>query len=253
MNQDRRNRIVELVEQKSTLTNVEIMETFGVSIETVRRDLAYLEERGFLERVYGGCVRKRFMSVEDSYVNREKNNSQAKYAIGKVAEELIEAGDAVFFDAGTTSIAVARQVEPNKRITAFTNSLRVAIELSDKAKTVIMPGGELRGEEFALAGIVTQTDMQKFNIGTAIIGTGGVTEDMVTDFISLEADLRGQIARNAEKVIVIADSSKIGVRAMCNVCETSAIDVLVTDEKAPKDLLKKIEAKGVKVLIAKIK
>ena len=252
MNQDRRSRIVELVEQKSTLTNVEIMETFGVSIETVRRDLAYLEERGLLERVYGGCVRKRFMSVEDSYVNREKQNLNEKLAIGKEAEALIEAGDAVFFDVGTTLICVARQLDPNKRITAFTNSLRIAIELADKTKTVIIPGGELRGEEFAVAGSITDANMKKFNVGTAIIGAGGVTEDMVTDFIAQEADLRGQIAMNAEKVIVVADSSKIGVRALCNVCEISAIDVLITDEKAPKEILKKIEAKGVKVIVAKI-
>lgn len=252
MNQDRRSRIVELVEQKSTLTNLEIMEMFGVSIETVRRDLAYLEERGLLERVYGGCVRKRFMSVEDSYVNREKQNLDEKLAIGKEAEALIETGDAVFFDVGTTLISVARQLDPSKRITAFTNSLRVAIELVDKTKTVIIPGGELRGEEFALAGSITDADMKKFNIGTAIIGAGGVTEDTVTDFIAQEADLRGQITMNAEKVIVVADSSKIGVRALCNVCEISAVDVLITDEKASKDILKKIEAKGVKVIVAKI-
>ena len=253
MNQDRRSRIVELVEQKNTLSNAEIIETFGVSIETVRRDLAYLEERGFLERVYGGCVRKRFMSVEDSYVNREKQNEEGKQAVGREAQNFIENGSAVFFGGGTTAMAVARQVDPNKGVIAFTNSLRTAIELSDKTKMVIMPGGEMRGEEFVLAGLITQANMNKFNIGTAIICTGGITEDMVTDFIAIEADLRSQIAENAEKVIVVADSSKIGVRAMCNVCETSSIDVLITDEKAPKDVLKKIEAKGVKVVVAKIK
>lgn len=252
MNQDRRSRIVELVEAKSTLTNAEIMATFGVSIETVRRDLAYLEERGLLERVYGGCVRRRFMSVEDSYVNRERQNDKAKQAIGLETEKLIEEGDAVFFDVGTTLIAVARLVDPMKKITAFTNSLRIAIELSDKTKTVIMPGGELRGEEFALAGSITEANMRKFNVGTAIIGAGGITEDNVTDFIANEADLRSQIAENAERVIVVADSSKIGVKALCNVCETSKIDVLVTDDKAPKDMIKKIEAKGVKVVLAKI-
>ena len=92
------------------------MEKFNISIETVRRDLAYLEERGFLERVYGGAVRKSFMNSEPEYISREKESSGEKVAIAKEAEKLIHSNDTVFFDLGTTVQLIAQNLGDNKTI-----------------------------------------------------------------------------------------------------------------------------------------
>ncbi|MBO5060965.1 MAG: DeoR/GlpR transcriptional regulator [Clostridia bacterium] len=252
MNQERRDKIAEMLERQHTIKNTELMERFGISIETVRRDLAYLEEQGFLERVYGGAVRKRFMNAEPGYTNREKENSSEKLMIAHEAEKLIHQNDTVFFDLGTTVLSLARNIDSGKDITAFTNSLRTAIVLSEKGCDVIIPGGQLRAGEFAVSGSLAESGMQQFNIDKAIIGVAGITESGITDFVLKEASLRRQVIKNARKVIALADFSKFGVRAMCNVCPLADIDVLITDEKAPSDMLKEFEKKGIKIIVANL-
>lgn len=251
MNQARRNKIVEWLDEQGAVTNAELMEKFDISIETVRRDLAYLEERGLLERVYGGAVKKKFMSVEPQYTNRESENEHEKTAIAREAEKLIVDNDTVFFDLGTTVLSIARQLDEKKNITAFTNALRTAIVLSEKGKEVTITGGRLRGGEFSVSGYIAEDTMKAFNIDKAVIGVAGITEDGISDFNVEEATIRRQVIKNAKKVIAVADYSKFGVRAMCNVCDLSQIDTLIVDDKAPKKLLKAIEKQGVQIIIAK--
>ena len=251
MNQKRRSQIVEMLSTQQAIKNEELMERFGISIETVRRDLAYLEERGYLERVYGGAVRKRFLNSEPEYINREKENATEKIAIAHEAEKLIGQGDTVFFDLGTTVLLIARNVDENKKITSFTNSLRTAIALSEKGFDVIIPGGKLRNGEFAVSGSMTESNMNQFNVDKVFIGAGGITENGITDFVLSEASLRSQIIKNAAKVILVADFAKFGIRAMCNVCSIEDIDILITDEKAPAEMLEHFEKKGVRVIIEK--
>ena len=251
MNHDRRNEIVEMLNKKPTIKNEEIMSRFGISIETVRRDLAYLEEHGFLERVYGGAIRKRFMNSEPEYTNREKESPSEKIAIAQSAQNFIEPNDTIFFDLGTTVGEVARNVDNSKKIFSFTNSLRTAITLSEKGFNVVIPGGKVRCGEFAVSGGMAENDMKSFNFDKAFIGVGGITETGITDFITDEAILRTQIIKNAEVVIAVADYSKFGIRAMCNICDIEDIDILITDENSPKDILKQFEKQGVKVIVAK--
>jgi len=250
MNADRRSQIIEMLGRKNTISNAELMEKFNISIETVRRDLAYLEKQGFLERVYGGATRKNFISSEPTYSKRQEESSDEKRAIARQAEKLINPDDTVFFDLGTTVQEVAKNLSETKKITAFTNSLRTAITLSEKGCKVIIPGGELRSGEFSVSGSVAEDTMNIFNVDKVIVGAGGITKDGITDFIASEAALRSKVIKNAGKVILVADYTKFGIRAMCNVCQIQDIDTLITDSKAPKDILKIFEKRGVKVIIA---
>ena len=249
MNQARRNKIVEWLDEQGAVTNAELMEKFDISIETVRRDLAYLEERGLLERVYGGAVKRKFMRVEPNYVNREGKNECEKRAIASRAVTFIEENESVFFDIGTTVLAVAEALDGGKALHGFTNALRTAIALSERGVEVTLTGGDLRKGEYAVSGGIAEETMRRFNLDKAFIGVGGIDENGVTDFIPQEAFLRRQVIENARRVIAVADHSKFGVRATCNVCAVEDIDVLVTDDKAPKELLKKLQKKGVTVLV----
>ena len=249
MNQARRKKIVELLETKGTVTNDELMATFQISIETVRRDLGYLEKCGLLERVYGGAVKKKFMRVEPDYVNRESKNSGEKQEIAREAVGLIENDESIFFDIGTTVLAIAQSVD-GKNFKAYTNALRTAIVLSEKGLDVTLTGGSLRKGESCVSGGIAEDTMSRFNLDTAFIGAGGIDENGITDFIAQEAFLRKKVVDNARKVVAVADHSKFGIRASCNVCAIEDIDVLITDDKAPRDFLKKIQKKGVEVIIA---
>lgn len=252
MNQKRREQIEEMLQKQKTVTNAELMERFAISIETVRRDLAYLEKKGVIERVYGGAVRKEVAREEPLYVSREEKNSVEKQAIAAAAEALIADRDIVFFDLGTTVQMVAGKLAENKKIHAFTNAIRTAVTLSEKNCEVILPGGSLRRGELSLAGSLAENNLQHFNIGKAIIGAAGITEEGVSDFIADEAGLRSKVIAGADKVIVLADFEKFGVRAMCKVCSLDSVDVLITDEKAPKDMLKMLKKKGIQIIVAKI-
>lgn len=251
MNQKRRSQITQMLAEQQTITNNELMERFGISIETVRRDLAYLESQGVLTKVYGGAVRKDVVRTEPLYTSRELKNNEEKQLIAKEAQSFIEKDDIVFFDLGTTVEAVAKKLDKSKNIHAFTNAIRTSVTLSEKCAEVILSGGRIRQGELSLSGTLAEANLFDFNIDKAIVGAAGITEDGISDFIPDEAGLRRRIIQNADKVIVLADYTKFGVRAMCKVCSLDEIDVLITDDKAPKELLKKIEKKGVQVIIAK--
>lgn len=253
MNQDRRNQIVELINRQRTVKNNELIERFGISIETVRRDLEYLERQGYLQRVYGGAVLKTPLGNEPAYTSRAQENSAEKDAIAQAAAQLVSAEDTIFLDVGTTVLTMAQNLRPGGPFTAFTNSLRTAIALSQAPEcTVILPGGQLRGGELALSGFPAEENMQHFNISKAFIGAAGITEGGITDFHLGEANLRRQVIRNADQVILLADSSKFGVRAMNNVCALSEIDLVVTDSKAPARSIRQLEQAAIRVIQAKV-
>ncbi len=250
MNQNRRSKIVEMLNKQHTITNSELMDTFSISIETVRRDLAYLENQGLLERVYGGAVKKNFMNTEPEYTNRQNENLLEKQLIAKEAEKLIDLNDTLFFDIGTTTLSLAQNLNNSKNIKAFTNSLRVATALSEKGCDVTVTGGKVRNGEFAVSGFIAENNMRQFNFDKALIGVAGIDENGITDFIPEEANLRRQIIKNSRKTIVMADYTKFGVRAICNICPLNDIDILITDKKAPSDILKKLEKLGIDIIIA---
>ncbi len=251
MNRERQNEIIKLLNAQQTVTNAELIEKFDISIETVRRDLAYLEKQGYLERVYGGAAKKNFLNSEPDYINRQNKNFAEKTLIAKAAQSFIGDKDSVFFDIGTTAIAVAENLETGKNISAYTNSLRLAIELSKKGCRVTVSGGVVRNGEFSSSGFIAEQAMQHFNFDKAIIGAAGIDSNGVTDFIAEEANLRRQIIKSSREVILVADSSKLGFRAVCNVCDLNRVNILITDQNAPADILKKIQKAGVEVVIAK--
>ena len=250
MNQKRRSQIIKMLDEHSVVTNAELMEEFGISIETVRRDLAYLEDKGVLERVYGGAVRKEMVREELIYSSREQKDTEEKQKIAEATEKLLQNNDIVFFDIGTTVHHVAKKLDLGKKINAFTNAIRTAVTLSEKGNEVFLTGGRIRGGELALSGTIAESNLSNFNIDKAIISAAGITEDGISDFIVDEASLRSKAVSNASKVIVLADYTKFGVRAVCKVCAIEDVDVLITDSKAPKNILKKLEKKGVQIIIA---
>lgn len=252
MKLDRRMQIIDMVTKNRTVKNAELMEKFDISIETVRRDLEYLESQGYLRRVYGGAVANVSLGSEPEYASRAKAREGEKNAIAVAAARLICPEEAIYLGVGTTVQAMAQHVPSLANITVFTNALRTAVELSEiPGCNVILSGGSLRSKELTLSGFPAEQNLSCFNVDKAFIGIGGITADGVTDFHTGEAQLHRQLIKNATKSIVLADSSKLGIRAMNNVCPLSDIDIVITDAKAPKQLIKDIESQGVKVIIAK--
>ena len=251
MNQERRNQIVELINQKRTIKNTELIERFGISIETVRRDLEYLENQGCLQRVYGGAVLKTSLGSEPEYNSRSKDHADEKNVIAAAAARLVEPGDSIFLGVGTTVQAMAQYLKNIPNLTAFTNSLRTAVALSELAEcSVVLTGGQLRAKELALSGFPAEENMLHFNANKAFLGIGGITEAGVTDFHIEEAKLHRQMIQNADQAVVLADFSKFGVRGMTNVCPLSMLDAVVTDRGTAPKYLEQLEQAGVQVILS---
>lgn len=252
MKLDRRNQIIDMITQQRTVKNAELMERFDISIETVRRDLEYLEQQGYLRRVYGGAVVNTALGSEPEYASRSQAQSKEKVAIAKAAAALVDQEDTVFLGVGTTVQAMAQYLRSRTELTVFTNALRTAVELSEAPGcTVILPGGQLRAKELTLSGFPAEDNFIHFNVDKAFIGIGGITESGVTDFHVGEARLHRQLIKNARQSVILADSSKLGVRAMNNVCPLEDVDIVITDAKAPKQIIKALTQAGVRVIVAK--
>lgn len=252
MKLDRRMQIIDMVTKQRTVKNAELMQKFDISIETVRRDLEYLESQGYLRRVYGGAVANVSLGSEPEYSSRSKVREGEKNAVAVAAAKLICPEESIYLGVGTTVQAMVQHITGLTNITVFTNALRTAVELSEiPGCNVILPGGNLRSKELTLSGFPAEQNFSYFNVDKAFIGIGGITADGVTDFHTGEAQIHRQLIKNAGKAIVVTDSSKLGIRAMNNVCPLTDIDIVITDSKAPKQLVKDIENQGVKVIIAK--
>ena len=117
--------------------------------------------------------------------------------------------------------------------------------------TVILPGGQLRAKELTLSGFPSEENLNHFNVDKAFIGIGGITENGITDFHIGEAQVHRRLVENARQSIALADSSKIGVRALNNICSLSQIHAVVTDGGAGKQVIKNLEKAGVRVIVAK--
>jgi len=251
--QERRNQIVDMINRQRTVKNAQLMERFDISIETVRRDLEYLEQQGYLRRVYGGAVLVTSSGGESEYAVRTQDHLAEKNAIAEAAAALISPRDSIFLGVGTTVQSMVPHMKQLGEFTVFTNALRTAIALSDiPGCSVVLPGGQLRAKELTLSEFPSEESISHFNIDKAFIGTGGLTEAGITDYHIGEAKLHRQLIKNAKQSIALVDSSKFGVRAMTNLCTLQEIDVGVTDSKAPKLLIDVLEKNGVQVVIAKV-
>ena len=251
MNLERRGQITELINRQKTVTNAELMERFGISIETVRRDLDYLEQQGVLRKVYGGAVVNVSLNSEPEYASRARANYEEKNAIAREAAKLICPGDTVFLGVGTTVQAMVQYMKNIGQLTVFTNALRTAVELMEIPDcTVILPGGQLRAKELTLSGFPAEENLLNFNVDKAFIGIGGVTENGITDFHIGEARLHRQLVLNARQSVALADSTKLGVRAMNNVCTLEQIDLVVTDGNADHRKVNALKKAGAKIIVA---
>ncbi len=252
MKLERRAQIADLIKKQRTVNNAELMERFDISIETVRRDLDDLEKQGVLRKVYGGAVVNVSLNSEPEYANRSQMNAQQKDAIAEEAAKLIQPGDTVFLGVGTTVQAMVQYMKSIPRLTVFTNALRTAVALSEIPEcTVILPGGQLRNKELTISGFPAEENLVHFNVDKAFIGIGGITENGITDFHIGEAQLHRRLVMNAKQSVALADGSKLGVRALNNVCSLEQISLIITDSNARKQTVAQLKDAGAKIIIAK--
>ncbi len=248
--QERYQIILDILNKNRVVKVQKLMSLFNVSIETVRRDLDHLESRGFLRKVYGGAVIYKKLADEPSYSVREVAHMEEKRQIGIKTAELIEDGETLIIDLGTTTLEVAKNLKEKRNLTVITNAINIAVELVNvKDFKVFLSGGRLRYGDLSCSGLLTGNFLRQFNVDKAIIGVGGITlQDGVSDYHVEEAGTRKLMIEQSNQVIAVTDYSKFGVKALAKVCDLEEIDVLVTDWNVEKHLLRKYK-KSIKTIL----
>lgn len=250
----RRQLILEEIEVKGASTIVALGQKFDVSEMTIRRDLQALEASGFIERTHGGAVRKRTTIVADSYALKRKLAAAEKKQIARfAAENLVENGDIIIVEGGTTVITMIPYLASKKNLTVVTHSLYATNELQHLIAntTVICTGGILRDESYTFVGPLVERFFHEFHANKVFLSSTGFTlEKAFTDPSMLETQIKRAMIASADKVIVLLDSSKFGVRSLATVFRPHEIDILVTDDGAPDEIVKALQHQGREVLIA---
>lgn len=249
---ERLEAIRKLIDSKGIVKANALSAALGVSIETVRRDLEYLEKKGLLKRVYGGAIANGKKGVERGYSSRECLNQEEKISIARRTAELVNDGDAVVIDLGTTALEVARCLQDKKSLTVLTNSLPVGMELvRNKSCRVYMLGGQLRAGDYSTSGYLANRGLSEFRVDKAIISASGISsKNGITDYHVEEADVRRKMIEIAEQVIFVADSSKFGLSAFVQVCELSDVDVCVTDWRVSEEARTVFDNLGTRLIVA---
>jgi DeoR/GlpR family transcriptional regulator of sugar metabolism len=250
LQEERYKQILAQLKENETVRISELSQSLGVTRQTVRRDLSELEKGGSIKKVHGGAILNK-ANIEPSYSNRIKTSVKEKEAIAEKAAQLVEDGDAIFIDIGTTTVLMAKKLKSKKGLTVITNSILVAVEFANSPDIkVILSGGELRGEELSLSGPISTKSMSDIFIDKAFIGVGGLSiESGYTDYHLGESEFRRMMIKHSKISYALADNSKINVIAIFKSADIHDVDVLITDEKAPKGVIKFLRENGIEVII----
>lgn len=242
--------IVKLVQERKIIKIDELCALFNVSKRTIWRDLKRLEADGLLRRTYGGA---RAMTERDlPFSIREDKYLDEKIRICNLASSLINDGDTVIIDAGTTTIHLAKAIRNKNSITVMTNSIGVVSELSGaEGITVVVTGGTLRNATLSLVGRRAEDAFKGINADVAFIATAGFTiEHGFTNSNLFESEVKKAMISAAREVVVLADYSKFGRTDFTSFAGISQANKLITDRNAPPDMVERLRKAGIDVLIA---
>ncbi len=229
----RRRRIVELVTDRNGVSVDEIVEKFDVSGSTIRRDLRELADRNLVERTHGGAMPVTNARSERPFGQKVVEGRDRKRAIGRRAAREIQQGQVVFFDSGTTTLQIAREVTKDGSFVSVTNSPLLAMELGKEDGIVKVTGGAFREESMGLVGPTAEAYVRSSNFDLAFLGTNGVSEDAFTAPVEDEAGLKKAVIANAARPVVVADRTKFGERTFREFASLADVDAVVTDGRLP--------------------
>lgn len=223
----------------------------GVSGETVRRDIKLMASEGLVRKVHGG-VALLDQAGEPAFRQRLRENAQAKKAIAEYAASEVHDGDSIMLDTGSTTAYVAEALLVHRDLTVITNSVDIANTLAMRnGNRVFMAGGELRADDGAVLGGGAVAFIGQFRAHIAFLSVGAIDiEDGLMDYYMSEAEFSRMVIERAERTIVVADRSKLGLRALVRIAGFDAIDTLVTDSEPYPAFAKKLQHDEVTVIVA---
>jgi DeoR family glycerol-3-phosphate regulon repressor len=230
----RKPEIIEIARREGKVTVEMLVDYFGVTPQTIRRDLTELAEAGQLERVHGGAVLPS-TTMNIGYMERQELNLSSKVDIARECVKHIPNDCSVFLNIGTTTEAVAAELRRHTGLLIVTNNLNIAQKLMYESEAeVVVTGGDLRRADGGLVGAMAREAVSRFRFDYAIIGCSALHPDGdILDFDTREVGVSQAIIARSDKVILAADASKFDRKAPIKIASMPEIDTFVTDKAPP--------------------
>jgi len=247
---ERRNQILLELKLRPHIRITEMAQRFGVSTETVRRDMDRLSDDGLIERAHGGATAGRYYP---DFHQRSQDRLEERRAIGRRAADLVRPGDTVMIDSGSTTVQLARFLAfAETPCTVVTNSLTVAMTLgqSPVAEVILCPG-DYHVSEAAVVGTDTVEYLARYRVDRCMIGASGLTQDGITEAVRGFAAVKRAMLAGSETSHLLIDSGKFGRRGLSQVGGLSGLSCVVTDRAPEGDLADALATGGVGLEIAR--
>jgi DeoR family fructose operon transcriptional repressor len=243
---ERKQQIVNLVNDRSGCSVDELADEIGVSETTIRRDLQDLTSQNLIERTHGGAVPT--VNRGKPYDNRKIYHLDQKAAIGERAVDEIHQEQIVIFDSGSTPIEVAKRVPSDRSFVPVTPMPSIARELAEKEFEVHLTGGIYRSGNHSTVGPWTEKYVQQLTVDLVILGTDGIDETGLTARNVQQSRLKELMIENAERVVLVADHSKFNDSHAFWFADHDAIDLFITDDSIPDPIREAFGSAGVELV-----
>jgi len=250
---ERQLEIMNLIHNNRTVRNDELSKILNVSMNTIRRDLSLLEEKGVLKRTHSGAVLVEAEEYVKSVHVRKNEFVNEKDAIGKLAAKLIDDNDSIIIDAGTTTQHMIKYLTEFYRLTVLTNSLDIADELSlNKKITTILSGGILRETSRSMYGLPAEQFFSQYHANKLFMSVGGISieENMITNPNIHETETKRKMVQAVDTVILLADHQKLKIKSFCPICKLDLVHKLITGVGAEEAEISALKDMGIEVICA---
>jgi DeoR/GlpR family transcriptional regulator of sugar metabolism len=250
---ERRRKIVSKIAKEGIVEINELANQFGVSAMTIRRDLDFLEAENKIVRTHGGAIIGEGLSGEFSHKWKDEQNITAKESIARIAASMVHPGYSVILDAGSTNLRIARELVHLEDIFLVTNDVKIAVELGDEEGIqVFLTGGQLKRSVFSLEGHVAESVLSNVHVDLAFIGCDAFDLSrgaMSNSFAKIK--LKQVMLKNAQRRVLVADSSKFDQRALFTFAELELFHTIITDENIPVEFIDVCRQQGIEVIPSK--
>lgn len=246
---ERRNKIMEILNEQKRVTIKELSEEIGVSEATLRTDFNKMEEVGLLKRTHGGAILTE--KADTSFSNRERKNRNEKSAIAKEAMNFISKGQCIMLDASSTALELAKLLkEIPIPLIVVTSGINTALELNEHPDiTVILLGGIVKRGSYSLEGSLGESILKKINIDLMFTSANGFSiESGLTDFSVYEVELKKAMVNASQKVIALLDHTKINKNSIASFASLNQIDKIITNYEMPHAFREELETNNVEII-----
>ena len=246
---DRVFQILDLIRAKQKVSVSELSAKFGVTGETIRRDLERLEREGYVARTYGGAVLIQQPPGHVNYTERAVQNVEAKIEMGELTASILPSSGAIGCDASTTVLSMIPYIKDNPGITLLTNSIRILNDFMYDKIRIISTGGNLRSRTQSLQGEAVSRSMEDYFLDVCVLSCRSLDlENGIYEGDEEEAYFKNIMVEHSRRVIIVADHTKFNKTSLIRTHSYDKVDVLVTDRKPSDEWINRLEAQNVRVL-----